>query len=138
MLARDIMIADPETVDADQTVREALEVMLALGVRHLPVTCGGRLTGIVSDRDVRQLTIPVSWNQSIIDEENADAELLAQPVTTVMSGGTLSVMPGDAITRIIDLICEHRVGALPVVERSGEVVGIISYVDVLRALRPED
>jgi acetoin utilization protein AcuB len=132
------MSADPVTIDAKKTVREAIEMLNALGARHLPVTSEGRLVGVLSDRDVRQLTVPVSWNQSVIDEDQAGSGLLEEPVTALMSGGPLSVTRGDSIGTVIDLICDHRVGALPVVDEQGHVVGIVSYVDVLQALRPQE
>ena len=138
MYARDVMSSAPVTVEETKTVREAIEMLSALGVRHLPVTSGGELVGIVSDRDVRQLTVPVSWNETIIAPESENSDLLDDPVTSVMSGGALSVAPDAPITEVIDLICDNRIGALPVVDAGGAVVGIVSYVDVLRALRPDD
>lgn len=138
MIVRDVMSKDPVTADESTTVREAIELLFTLEVRHLPVTSGGQLVGIVSDRDVRQLTVPISWNESVIAEDSVDADLLEQPVTAVMSGGIISVEPDTKVTEVIDVICEQRVGALPVVDSGGAVVGMISYVDLLRALRPAD
>lgn len=138
MRAKDVMTADPATVDDQKTVREAIEILLALGARHLPVTSDGQLLGIVSDRDVRQLIVPVSWNQSAVREESENASLLDEPVTAVMSGGTIAVSPDASIGEVIDLICDHGIGALPVTDTNGAVVGIVSYVDVLRALRPAE
>lgn len=139
MLARDVMSPDPVTADEATTVRDVIELLFTLEVRHLPITSDGRLIGIVSDRDVRQYTVPVSWNTSIIAEPpEGEPNPLDEPVTTVMSGGILSVSPDTSIGALVDLICEHRVGAVPVVDNDDRVVGIVSYVDVLRALRPAD
>lgn len=138
MFARDVMSHDPVTIDESKSVREAIELLAALDVRHLPVTSEGQLVGIVSDRDVRQLTVPVAWNASVVVETPEGVPNPAdEPVTTVMSGGTLSIGPETPLNAIIDLICEHRVGALPVVDATGAVLGIVSYVDLLRALRPD-
>ncbi|MGH7275248.1 MAG: CBS domain-containing protein [Nitrospiria bacterium] len=55
ILVRDLMIPNPITIAHDQTVEQAMALMRRYKVRRLPVTKGGELAGIVSDRDVRQL-----------------------------------------------------------------------------------
>ena len=53
-----------------------------------------------------------------------------------MSTAVISVGPETEVGEIIGLLLEHKIGALPVVEPgTREVLGIISYVDVLRALQ---
>ncbi len=136
MFASDVMSHDPVTIDENTTVRETIGLLSALGARHLPVTREGRLVGMISDRDVRQLTTPISWNQHVIADGNT--ELLDQPVTSVMSGGTISIPPDMPVALVIDAICDHRVGAIPVVDDAGKIIGIVSYIDLLRALRPKD
>jgi CBS domain-containing protein len=56
MTVREFMTPSPQMVDADATVGEALDVMLTGSFRHLPVTEGGRLVGIVSMTDLVQAT----------------------------------------------------------------------------------
>lgn len=51
-IVRASMSRDPRTMDADATVMEALDLMLGAGFRHLPVTAGGAVVGIVSLRDL--------------------------------------------------------------------------------------
>jgi CBS domain-containing protein len=56
MTVREFMTPGPRTIDADASVGEALDVMLTAGFRHLPVTDGGTLAGIVSMTDLVQAT----------------------------------------------------------------------------------
>jgi CBS domain-containing protein len=56
MTVREFMTLEPRTIDADATVGEALDLMLSAGFRHLPVTEGGGLVGIVSMTDLVQAT----------------------------------------------------------------------------------
>jgi CBS domain-containing protein len=56
MTVREFMTPEPRTIDADATVGEALDVLLSSGFRHLPVTEGGSLVGIVSMTDLVQAT----------------------------------------------------------------------------------
>ena len=56
MTVREFMTQEPQTIEADATVGEALDVMLTKGFRHLPVKDGGALAGIVSMTDLVQAT----------------------------------------------------------------------------------
>jgi acetoin utilization protein AcuB len=54
-----------------------------------------------------------------------------------MSSDVVSVDPETELTEVVDIMLEYKIGALPVVEAdSAELVGIISYIDALRAARP--
>ena len=64
MIARDIMTENPICVRSDSTAGKAAELLQTLQVRHLPVTQGTELVGILSDRDLRSCYIP-----NIIDLE---------------------------------------------------------------------
>ncbi|MGH6927325.1 MAG: CBS domain-containing protein [Dongiaceae bacterium] len=64
-----VMTPDPQTLEPDDSVREALDSMREGHFRHLPVTDGGRLIGIVSIRDLYQ---------SVVDQMGADIILLAE------------------------------------------------------------
>ena len=55
-----------------------------------------------------------------------------------MSAGVVSVDPETEVGEVVDLMIEHRIGAVPVVARgTDEIVGIVSYVDVLRASKED-
>jgi acetoin utilization protein AcuB len=61
---------------------------------------------------------------------------LATPIVNVMSPDVICVEPETALGDVVELLLEHKVGALPVVRPdTREVIGIVSYIDVLRALR---
>lgn len=134
MIANDIMTENPMTADDRMTIGEALELFQTLEVRHLPVVNpAGELIGMLSDRDLRNSNIPYTLQKSLEPEaRRTDAIRLVD----VMSSDVVSVTTEADVDEIIDLMLEHRVGALPVIEPStGELVGIVSYVDVLRGLR---
>jgi acetoin utilization protein AcuB len=133
MVVQEIMTKNPVTVESSDSVRVALTTLLELDIRHLPIVEADQLIGIVSDRDLRQLTPPLATD----DESAAKAErLLTQPVSSIMSSDVLSVDPEMDAGDVVDLMIEHRVGAIPVVEPgTGELVGIVSYIDLLKAAR---
>lgn len=131
MVVEEIMTKDPTTVDAAAAIRDVISVLFELDVRHLPVVDGKTLVGIISDRDVRAFLAP-----TIVELENPEeiAQRLLQPIGSVMSSDVLSVDPEMELSDLVDLMLDHKVGAVPVVDpESDELVGIVSYVDVLRA-----
>jgi len=133
MIARDLMTPNPLTVTPQVSIAEAWDVMRELAVRHVPVVEDGVLVGMLSDRDLAQVSIA-----RVLKPEEADAlrEELKTPIIEVMTSDVISVEPDTEVSEVIGLLLEHKIGALPVVEPgTREVLGIISYVDVLRALQ---
>ena len=118
------------TIRADAPVREAVELMKTRKIRHLPVLDdGGRLVGIVTDRDLRQMVF-----DPVIQERLGDVveTLGALTARDVMTWAVLTVRPESGIRQAACLMHEQKVGALPVVD-DGRVVGILTERDVLRA-----
>ena len=88
---------------------------------------------MVSDRDLARVDIARLLN---VEGAGALRDELATPIVRVMASQVIAVGPEADIGEVIELLIEHKIGALPVVrEETREVLGIISYVDVLRALQ---
>jgi len=133
MLASDLMTPEPATVTPKASVAEVWDVMREADIRHVPVVEGGRLVGMLSDRDLARLDLV-----RVLNVEGVDAlqQALATPVLGVMQPDVIFVEPDAEAVEVIDLLLDHKIGALPVVETgTRNVIGIISYVDVLRALQ---
>ena len=133
MSARDLMTPNPVTVTPEASIAEVWDLMRELEIRHVPVVQGGALVGMLSDRDLAQFDIA-----RLVTVEGAEAlrQELGAPVVKVMSSDVIFVNPETELNEVVDLLVEHRIGAIPVVRPdTREVVGIISYVDVLRALQ---
>jgi acetoin utilization protein AcuB len=133
MNASDIMTESPMTVLESTSLREAIELLQTLEVRHLPVvTPAGEIRGMLSDRDIRNSGTPYT----LLPERAGEASPV---VVDVMTRDVVSVTSEAELREIIDLMLEHRVGALPVVDPASErLLGIVSYVDVLRGVRELD
>lgn len=133
MIARELMTTDPVTVDTQASISDVWDLMRELYIRHVPVVQDGALVGMLSDRDLGQLDIG-----RVLGLEGAAAARaeLARPVIESMSTDVIFVHPETEVADVIGLLIEGKVGALPVIQPdTREVVGIISYVDVLRALQ---
>lgn len=137
--ARDLMSTNPITIGIEAPVRDAARLLYTLDFRHLPVVDDlGKLVGMLSDRDLRGISVPYSTAAEYLGSGQGALDVR---VGDLMSGGALAVRPDDEAADVVDLMLENKIGAVPVVEEGGNVVGIVSYVDVLRALplgaRPE-
>jgi acetoin utilization protein AcuB len=127
------MTPNPVTVTPHASVAEVWDLMRELDIRHVPVLEGGELVGMLSDRDVAYLDVA-----RLLMVEGADAlqRQLATRVIHVMSSNVVFAEPETALSDVIGLMLEHKIGAVPVVTPgTREVVGIVSYVDVLGAVQ---
>jgi CBS domain-containing protein len=133
MIVKEVMTPQPYVALVRDSIRTVLTKLAEADVRHLPVISNGALVGIVSDRDLREV---VPSARDALERPLESERILARPVSALMSSDVVSVTPGDDLVEAIDLMIEHRIGAVPVVDPdSAEVVGIVSYVDALRAAR---
>ncbi|MEK7700617.1 MAG: CBS domain-containing protein [candidate division NC10 bacterium] len=110
-------------------VLEARQLMIEKRIRHLLVSDGPTLVGIVTDRDIR-LNLPSPATSLSVWEINY---LLARmTLASVMTKNVVTVESGREATEAAQLMLDHKIGALPVVDR-GHLVGIITETDLLRA-----
>lgn len=133
MIVQDVMSENPRSVQLETPVSEVVELLLELPVRHIPVLDGDSLKGIVSDRDLRSVSLPRLVDSEALSDIKARYDA---PISDLMSSDPVTVYPDTDLAEAVDLMLENKVGALPVIDASsGDLLGIVSYVDVLRASR---
>jgi acetoin utilization protein AcuB len=126
-MTRDVLTVDPET-----SIAEAAELMSGNRVRHLPVTDpDGRLVGIVTDRDIRSAMPSVLSNEDIVSREKERIALLK--VQDIMTRKVVTVSPMNTLEDALLLMQRTKVGAFPVLDLQGRLIGIISVRDLMRA-----
>jgi len=123
----DLMTNDPLTVTAAETVGKANELMAENNIRQIPVVNGRELLGIVTDRDIRAFL-----SEALVGEPEARERALGTAVGDIMTTEPLSIAPDDDLKDAVEMLIEQKFGAIPVVDEAEGVVGIVSYVDVLR------
>ncbi|MGD8740127.1 MAG: CBS domain-containing protein [Desulfobacterales bacterium] len=118
MKIQSLMIKNPITIGPNASVGESIELMKANSIRHLPVvTRGKRLVGFLTLADLKQGLIP-----SMLGDVSLDDLIIKDPIT---------VNPDDDIEFAAQLIYNHKIGGMPVVE-DGKLVGIVTATDMLR------
>jgi acetoin utilization protein AcuB len=118
---RDFMTALPHTIGRKQSLASAQETMRLKGLRHLPVLDGGRLAGVLSQRD------------AYFVETIAGVDPERVPVEEAMSVDVYSVAPDTPLLDVAAEMADHKYGCAIVTEGT-HVVGIFTVVDALRAL----
>lgn len=120
------------TISKDADIIEAKELMEQHQIRHLPVIePDGLLIGMITDRDLRS-ALPAAFFKT----ENPAEKMPVLPsikVKEIMSQNLVTLSPMDTIQDALLLIQKTLVGALPVVDNKGNLKGIVSVRDLLRA-----
>ena len=119
-IVQQYMTRIPMEVEQCQTVDEAIQLMRAHGIRHVPVMNGSHLKGIVSDRDLLQIRL---------NDKHSGKHLL----NDICQQDVLSVSPIAQVEEVAGLMLKRKVGSAVVVD-GGFVVGIFTTTDALRVL----
>ncbi len=123
---RDSMTREVVSLGPEASAAEAWSVCQELGIRHLPIVEGGRLVGLVSDRDLRDVSPPRG--------SGGERDTLTWVrLRDIMSTNLVTIGPLDTIEHAAHEIYERKIGCLPVVAE-GELVGIITSSDMMRTL----
>ena len=121
--AADVMTADPVFTTRDQRLTKAAEILFERRFRHLPVLDDHhRVIGMLSDRDIRS-----AFGNPLLASLRAKLR-----VEDAMSHVASVASPTDTVSTLKSIFLDTRVGAIPVVDADEKLVGIVSYLDVLR------
>jgi acetoin utilization protein AcuB len=124
-----LMTRNPKTIQGNAPVMEAFDTMQEGHFRHLPVMERGAVVGIVSDRDLVESMPPPSVGGSAVQQ----GRFAMQPVANVMSYCVQSVHVDAPASSAVAVMLSLGVGAVPVVDSAGMLVGIITLVDIAKA-----
>ncbi|MEE8381682.1 MAG: CBS domain-containing protein [Thermodesulfobacteriota bacterium] len=116
------------TVTMDHTIGRARDIMKMKKIRHLLVMDGSELVGVITDRDVR------SHLSSRIDtpiESSEDEKTLETKIHKVMTRDLITVSPDAPIGEAASLLLKYKIGCLPVIDKDGSAVGIVTDADFL-------
>ncbi len=115
------MAHHPHTIGREQTVAKAHEVMRKYGIRHLPVLDGGRIVGLVSERDL------------FVVEGLRDVDAAHVTVEEAMSQDPYVVPPTKPLGEVVREMAAHKYGSV-IVAKDSAIIGVFTTVDALKAL----
>ncbi len=130
MLVKDWMTPAPLTISPNTAVLEALKLLKERGFRRLPVVDGATLVGIVTDKDLKdampsKATTLSVWELNYLLAKLTVQEVMAHPVKTCVASDTLE--------QAALIMQANKVAGLPVLDKAGALVGMLTITDVLGA-----
>jgi acetoin utilization protein AcuB len=131
MTVAEIMTTNVLTADMDDTLGEIRKILKLRRCHHIPIVEGNRLVGIVSDRDVLKDLSPYA------DTAGADSQALntlKKKAHQIMTRRVITISAEDTVEEAATIMLEKKFNCLPVLERSGAVVGMITKTDILRSV----
>jgi CBS domain-containing protein len=147
MRAKDVMTDGVVCLHVSASVFEAAELMVGAGVSAVPVIDGeGKVVGIVSEADLMRraeigTTARKSWLSRFLASDAASAHQFVQShsrrVAEVMTKEVVTAAEDTELGKLAELMETHGIKRIPIV-RDGEVLGIVSRADLLRALLSQE
>ncbi len=130
MYVRNWMKTEVVTAKPSDTFYEIAKTMREKKIRHMPVVDNQKIIGMLSDRDLRLAAPSAATSLS-----KGEIGYLLEKVTAaeIMNHQLFVVKPDTTIEYASKMMKDHKIGALPVVENGGKIVGIISTIDILEA-----
>jgi len=125
---REIMMKGPVTLECDDILDVADDVMELGRVRHLPVQENGRVVGVLSQRDLFHSALV-----KVLGFKHREQKDLMRTIRVrdVMSHPVITILPNESVKNAARLMMEKQIGCLPVVEGES-LVGLVTETDILR------
>jgi len=123
------MTPDPLTLEPEDSLMRALELMRLRGVRRVPIVLAGMLVGLIVEGDLKRAE-PSTLTDS---QEDFNRVMEETTISRIMVQDPVTVTANQPLVEAVEILYNTKYGALPVVEE-GRVVGILTDNDMLRAL----
>jgi CBS domain-containing protein len=146
MRVKDVMTTEVLTVRPETTLKDAAALLAERGISGLPVVdLGGQVVGVLSEGDVlfkemgqRAAKRPFVDRLLSLPPSDLEAKVSAATVGEAMTAPALTIGPRRPLTEVAGTMIERGVKRLPVVDDSGNLVGIVTRADLVRAFVRSD
>ena len=129
LLVSDYMSENPITIEPEEPLMRALEIIRLRGMRRLPVAVGGMLVGLITEGDIKR-----AEPSTLTDSQEDFARVMeSTPVSRIMISNPVTTTADTPLMVAAEIMLNTKYGALPVVAGS-RVVGILTDNDLTRAL----
>lgn len=150
-LVRDVMVTDVQCCSPDDTLRDALDIMLEQGLTTLPVVdpaqnCLGVIAAVdllapsdedELDEDVRRLTTQSGDENGYVAETVQTRGLAAHVVEDFMSSRVIAVAPDTELHNAAGVMLKNQIHHLVVIDAQDKLIGILSTMDILEVYAQE-
>ena len=130
LLVCEFMATELTTLQENEALLDATLIFSRSTIRHIPILRGKELVGIVTERDLKHYTPSILSGISV---EEYNRLMATTPLSKIMTRDMLTIRPNAFIYEALQILLDHRIGCLPVVEQS-ELKGIITATDMMRLL----
>lgn len=142
--AKDIMTTDVITVDPETSVKEAANIMSENDISGLPVVQNGELVGIVTENDLiikdKKLHFPeyinviggIIYLESYKKFEEEFKKFIAVKVGELMTEDVITASPNEPIEDLATIMHQENINRLPVVDNSGQLIGIVTRGNIVK------
>jgi CBS domain-containing protein len=128
MMVKEVMVKEVATLDVNDELSLANDIMRLGRIRHLPVVDGSRLVGIVSERDLFRSSL----GQALGYGGSVPWDLMkALRIKDIMVKEVTTISPEAKLCDAVRLMIDKKIGCLPVVE-GDRLVGLITETDIMR------
>lgn len=131
MLVKNWMTQTVISVDVNDTLRKAQNLLADHRIRSLPVLEDGNLVGIVSDRDLKKATVS---DDSGLDEHELIYLNNRVRMDEIMTPDPITVSPETTVDAVAEIMYQKKISGIPVVNEVGRLVGMITQGDIFRLM----
>ncbi|MBW2085285.1 MAG: CBS domain-containing protein, partial [Deltaproteobacteria bacterium] len=131
MLVKDWMSKDVITIDADDSMMDAINLLKQHNIRMLPVTHKGKLVGIVTDRDLRSASASNATTLEIHELLYLTSRI---KVREIMTENPMTVPVDYTVEETAEVLLDNKISGVPVLDHDGKIVGTITQTDVFKMM----
>ena len=132
MKVYEYMTKNVVTIDKDESIRDAILKLRRAKISGMPVLDGDNVAGVFSEEDLLNQLPDILEEADLIPMVDVQ-ELTGSPVKDVMSSPAITCTPDDDLKDIAEIFLTKYIHRLPVIDENGELTGVISLGDVLKA-----
>lgn len=130
MKVNEIMKKNVVCIDMDDSLATLQELFNNVKFHHLLVSDQDKLSGIISDRDLLKSISPYAGT---LAELPRDAATMDKRAHQVMTRKPVTVTADTTINKAVDLLLEHGISCLPVIDKDNNIQGIVTWKDLIKA-----
>ena len=127
---KDFMSKRVFSLEIGSSLLQARRIMLERGIKRLPITLGGKIVGMITEKDIAKA---LGLFRKISEGRHWDEKMKKIKVEHIMSKDIISITPNDTLGKAVKVMLRKRISGLPVIEND-RLVGIITKTDLIKAI----